>query len=181
MSGFGGLVSASVIILVFTVALIFLVNSVLLGAQLYDWKTSMLKSVTSSKPKPHIDSGITYSYDSSTLVKLNVTNIGDKGLRIKDFLKSDLIIVYHNGTVRKAVKLEYNDSLSPNTWRIARVLIGNREGDFLNPINTASKSGIWDPYETLELEAWLDDVIDTGKSWGVVLALPNGVVSTAEF
>ena len=180
MSGFGGLVAASVVALICTLSIMLISNTVFMGLTAYNSKVSNVLSKIEIKAIPQIDNGV-ITPSTTSIAKVNVTNIGGQGIRIRDFIKSDLIVVYFNGTHRKAVRLSYSDSEAPNTWSISRVLVGNKEGDTLNPINPKLKTGIWDPGETLELKLVIQDYVNVSKSWSVVLALPNGVVTTAEF
>lgn len=180
MSGFGGLVSASIIILIISSSLGFLVGIVMTSMQAYDWKWSSLEELTVSRPKPRIDNVVVHSSKNLTSIKLNVTNVGEGPLRIRDFLKSDLILLYHDGFKKKVVRLNYSDLLSPNSWKLSRVFVGDKEGDVLNPIHVESTSGLWDPGETLEIEVRISDTINANSGLGVVLALPDGVVTTAE-
>jgi len=181
MSGFGGLVAASVMALICTVALIFISNVVFLGVSVCDSRIDNLLALTALKAMPEIKHSIITMSGNTSIIKLNVTNAGFQGVRIKDLIKSDIIVIYFNGSTRKAVRLEYSDYEAPNTWNMERVLVGDKEGDLVNPINLQLKTGIWDPGETLEFKLIIQDFVDTNKSWGVVLALPNGVVTTAEF
>ncbi|MEM4576422.1 MAG: hypothetical protein QW701_03025 [Candidatus Nezhaarchaeales archaeon] len=180
MSGFGGLVSASIIILIISSSLGFLVGVVITSMQAYEWKWSSIEGLAAPRPKPRIDNVLIYTSENLTLVKLNVTNVGEGSLRVRDFLKSDLILLYRDGLLKKAVRLNYSDLLSPNSWRLSRVFVSNREGDILNPIHVESASGLWDPGETLEIEVRIGDTISANVGLGVVLALPDGVVTTAE-
>lgn len=181
MSGFGGLLAASVIAIMCTVALIFISNAIFLGISIYDSRIENMLALTALKAIPQIEHGVVTTSESMSTIRLNVTNVGFQGVKIRDVVSSDVIVIYFNGSMRKAIRLEYSDYKTSNSWRIERVFVGNKEGDSLNPINIRLKTGIWDPGETLELELLIQDFIDAGKGLSVVLALPGGVVSTAEF
>lgn len=177
MSSLATMLMASAAIILMAVAASFVANSALLGVQVYERQIENLKALSQPKPRLQVVDAV-YSHGSSTLVRLNVTNTGDGGVRLRDVLRSDIIVTYGDAPHRRAVLLRYDDLLSPDTWRISGVYVGGRAGDLVNPINLNLKTGIWDPGETLELELHLSEEVDGGL--GVVLALPSGAVTTAE-
>jgi len=112
-----------------------------------------------------------------SIVYVNVTNAGSSSINIASFNKADVVVTYISTTNVKIIKrLKYDPSKTGlDIWYINRVLVDDREGDIVNPIDLDSHHGLWDPGETLELTLKLSVAADPTQGMSVVMALPNGV------
>ena len=119
--------------------------------------------------------GIVYVSDS--IVRINATNIGSIGVAENDFLRVDVIVVYSTASgIRLAEALRYDASGVSGTWRVADVLTGSSSGEALNPICPcpAAGKGVWDPGETLVIEAYLSSTADVASPVNALVASPYG-------
>ena len=108
------------------------------------------------------------------LILLNVTNIGERGIPIRDFSYIDVIVVYKKGVVNQTEWIPYDpEGTSTSYWRVSNVFFNGGEGDLINPLKlTEPTHGIWDPEETIELEIVLSGSVQ--EFYYVIVATPNG-------
>lgn len=108
------------------------------------------------------------------LLLLNVTNVGEQGIPIRDFPYMDVIVVYKKNGINQTTWVPYDqDGASTPYWRVSRVFFKDDEGDLINPLKLTSPThGVWDPEETLELEIALSGSVQ--EFYYVILVTPNG-------
>lgn len=95
--------------------------------------------------------------DSQTL-RINVTNTGETSIRLRDFDKMDCIVTYTESGTRDSTWVPYMQTGNTSShWRVNRVFFNGQEGDQINPMKlTDPVYGGWDPWETVEIQIWLD-------------------------
>ncbi|MCS7116481.1 MAG: hypothetical protein RMJ31_00650 [Nitrososphaerota archaeon] len=111
----------------------------------------------------------------SSRVYLNITNIGSSSIAVEDFKRCDLFIEYYrlSDGNRTAVWLPYSNTPSRGSWYIIAVYNEGVKGEGINPINTTSSQGHWDPNETLFIVGEIpESLIDRSKSVNVVFSTP---------
>jgi len=108
------------------------------------------------------------------LLLLNVTNIGEQGIPIRDFSYIDIIVFYRSAGLNQTVWIPYDpDGISTPHWRAIRVFFKGGENDLINPLKlTTPTYGIWDPEETIELEIVLSS--DVQEFYYVIIVTPHG-------
>ncbi len=122
---------------------------------------------------------------SSTALRDNITNFGQTSIAARDFNEADVILVYtaFSNSSKVAVRLNYDSAkTSANGWRAISTYTNGRLGETLSPINTPSaSSGMWDPAETIEIEAWLSaaNAIDTAQGISLIIVSPNAATSVS--
>ncbi|MCD6095055.1 MAG: hypothetical protein J7J99_00650 [Thermoprotei archaeon] len=112
-------------------------------------------------------------------VFINITNVGEASVPIKDFKFIDVIVVYKD--VNKNVKIlwvpyEETPNQLSDCWFLNDVFIDNRSGDIINPIRISSTgcSGLWDPGETIEITIYLKDQISAEGLIFILICSPRG-------
>ena len=114
---------------------------------------------------------------AGTIVHVRVKNTGSVSIRVRDFWAIDIIYLYTDPTGEEIViwlKYDPEPPYDPDTWRLCGV-----EGDVVNPIDVAARTGVWDPGEIIEVELYLSRPVDPAKPWALVFVLPNGVRALA--
>ncbi|MCD6503943.1 hypothetical protein J7K52_01040 [Candidatus Bathyarchaeota archaeon] len=111
------------------------------------------------------------------LLLLNVTNIGEQGIQIRDFPYIDVIIFYKKDGANQTAWIPYDpNGASTPYWRVYKVFFKGREGDLMNPLKLTNPThGIWDPEETIELEIVLSGSVQ--EFYYVVIATPSGSIA----
>jgi len=164
MSGFGGAFAAAIIGVIFTMAFSAVTNLYIndLMVNRIDAGRGTLQSL------PNVGSG---EINSTYVFLVNVTMNGEKSIRCDDLHLSDVFIVYYsNGTkVTKRVEL----GSGTDEWSVHRVLVGNWEGELVNPLDVMAQTGMWDPGETLELKITVSSPIDNNL-WYFSLTTVDG-------
>ncbi|MDJ0269200.1 MAG: hypothetical protein NXY59_01370 [Aigarchaeota archaeon] len=98
------------------------------------------------------------------LIQFYVENEGPYAHRAANFRYVDVIITYVRKTdgALRSVWLSYDPGRAkPEGWRIIAVYTNGFAGELLDHIDLVDGySGIWNVRETIEVEAWLDDLID---------------------
>jgi len=113
--------------------------------------------------------------ESTTILRVNVTNLGATSIRVKDFVKMDVILTYiSENSSPITVWLAYSPT-GGDVWYIDKVFTGDKEGDILNPISVENQTGLWDPGEIIEIKLNLTTPINASRGYGIVIVLPNGV------
>jgi hypothetical protein len=112
-------------------------------------------------------------------LRINVINVGGLGIPESEFKKVDVLVAYTAAAtgVRVAEYLKYNPSGGAGTWRVSSVSTSGVSGESINPIcpcPTAGK-GVWDPGETLVIQAFLSQAADTTQRANMLVATPWGV------
>jgi archaellum component FlaF (FlaF/FlaG flagellin family) len=118
-------------------------------------------------------------FSNPTTLRINVTNVGGVGVPESEFKKVDVLVAYTAAAtgVRVAEYLKYNPSGGAGTWRVSSVSTSGVSGESINPIcpcPTAGK-GVWDPGETLVIQAFLSQAADTTQRANMLVATPWGV------
>jgi archaellum component FlaF (FlaF/FlaG flagellin family) len=118
-------------------------------------------------------------FSNPTTLRINVINVGGVGVPESEFKKVDVLVAYTAAAtgVRVAEYLNYNPSGGAGTWRVSSVTTSGVAGESINPIcpcPTAGK-GVWDPGETLVIEAFLSQAADTRQRANMLVATPWGV------
>lgn len=98
------------------------------------------------------------------VIQFYVKNEGPYTHRAANFRYVDVIITYVRKVdgVISSVWLAYDPGRAkPEGWRITAVYTDGFAGEILDPIDLVDGySGVWNERETIEVEAWLDDLID---------------------
>ncbi len=121
---------------------------------------------------------IVNGFINSSGIFLNVTNIGSSSIPVAKFNYIDLIVVFRsldNSLIVKRVSYDYSSS---DRWEITRVFVGNKLGEIINPILTTSGTGLWDPFETLEIRISLSSLPPYGEPVHILFSTPHGVIAT---
>jgi archaellum component FlaF (FlaF/FlaG flagellin family) len=118
-------------------------------------------------------------FSNPTTLRINVTNVGGVGISESKFKKVDVLVAYTAATtgVRVVEYLKYNPSGGVGTWSVSSVSTSGVAGESINPIcpcPTAGK-GVWDPGETLVIQAFLSQAADTTRKAAALVATPWGV------
>ena len=104
-----------------------------------------------------------------------IINDGAEKIRVKDFEKIDVIIVYENNGRVEAEWLPYDPSESLEAgWKPLNITY-NGSGELLNPASPDFSSGIWDPGEVLAIKAWTRSEIEEPVK--LIIVSPRGVGS----
>lgn len=142
MSGFGGAFAAAIIGLIFTMAFSAVTKLYIndLAVHSIDAETAPTQSL------PSIGTGC---INSTYVFLVNITMEGGRSVRCDDLHLSDVFIIYYTGGTKVTKRVEMGSGV--DEWSIRRVLVGNREGELVNPLDTSAQTGLWDPGETLEL------------------------------
>ncbi|MBO3802986.1 MAG: hypothetical protein JTT11_03800 [Candidatus Brockarchaeota archaeon] len=171
MSGFGGIFAAAMIGIIFTMSF----NAVM---QLYinDLLACRVERPgASAQSTPKVGSGI---LNGTHVFLVNVTMDGAKSIKFEDLNLSDVFVIHYSGGTKVTEKVVMGNG--SGRWRVNRVLVGNREGELVNPINEASQTGMWDPGETLELLITTSSPIDDDL-WFFSIALVDGGACSRTF
>lgn len=110
---------------------------------------------------------------TGSTVLLNITNIGAVSVPVRFFKYMDFIVVYRTANGVRAVRLDYDGS-SVDRWEVLRVFVNGKTGEIVNPILTTSGSGLWDPFETLEVCIYLSIAPIVGEPIFVLISTPHG-------
>jgi archaellum component FlaF (FlaF/FlaG flagellin family) len=118
-------------------------------------------------------------FSNPTTLRINVTNVGGVGVPESEFKKVDVLVAYTAAAtgVRVVEYLKYNPSGGAGTWRVSSVSTSGVSGESINPIcpcPTAGR-GVWDPGETLVIQAFLSQAADTTQRANMLVATPWGV------
>jgi len=111
------------------------------------------------------------------VIHVRVKNTGSVSIGVKDFWAIDIIYLYTDPAGEEIVawlKYDPEPPYDPDTWRLCGV-----EGDVVNPIDVAARTGMWDPGEIIEVELYLSRPVDLAMPWALVFVLPNGVRALA--
>jgi archaellum component FlaF (FlaF/FlaG flagellin family) len=116
-----------------------------------------------------------WTFEGSSSLRINVTNIGGTSIMVKDFDHMDLIVSYNDGSSDQNEWLTYDQTETADSyWSINRVFFRNQNSDLINPIKLSGDiRGGWDPDETLELYIDLNAVINSFDY--LTLVTPAGV------
>ena len=89
----------------------------------------------------------------SNSLKVNITNIGETGILVRDFDTIDIIIAYRTASGDKVVWLPYDQGgVASSFWNVSGVYTNGDVGDYLNPISLSGNiHGIWDSGESIEI------------------------------
>ncbi|MGC8936337.1 MAG: hypothetical protein ACP5KV_03100 [Candidatus Methanomethylicaceae archaeon] len=158
MGGFGTVFAVAMVGMIVLVLFGSTVKFVTSYAELINYLPRQLSS-------PQVDSGYMSTY---SIFYVNVTMYGNKGIPISKLELADILVSYRNNGNLVTIRLDKGSG-----WEINRVLVGNRTGDLINPINLEQGTGIWDPGETLELAIFLPSPSDNAE-WYFVMMLPDG-------
>ena len=102
-----------------------------------------------------------------------ILNDGAEKIRVRDFEKMDLIIVYGSGGGVEAEWLPYDPGEELEAgWRPLNITYEG-SGELLNPASPDFSSGIWDPGEVLAIRAWTRSEI--GEPVKLIIVSPRGV------
>jgi len=118
--------------------------------------------------------------DPQTL-RLNVSNVGETSLTLRDFDKFDCIVMYTAGGASSSEWLAFNQAATTGDyWKINRVFFNGAQGDEVNPISlSGTVSGNWDPQEVLEVQVHVDAVDPSFRY--VIMSTVNGVKASTGF
>ncbi len=104
-----------------------------------------------------------------------ILNDGAGQIRVADFEKIDLILVYREGEAVRAEWLPYDlDESLERGWKPLNITYGGRE-ELINPASSDFSSGIWDPGEVLAIKAWTESEIEEPVK--LIIVSPRGVKS----
>jgi len=117
-----------------------------------------------------------FKRDNATDLRLNMTNTGETSILIRKIDELDIITTYQINSNQNTNYIQYDQTgLSSNFWKINRVFYKGAVGDLINPIQTSSSQGLWDPDECLEIRIHIAD-----STWftQVTIASVNGVTAS---
>ncbi|HDD42686.1 MAG: hypothetical protein DRN61_05285 [Thaumarchaeota archaeon] len=104
-----------------------------------------------------------------------ILNDGAGKIRVADFEKIDLILVYREGEAVRAEWLPYDPDESLGTgWKPLNITYGGCE-ELINPAPPDFSSGIWDSGEVLAIRAWTESAIEEPVK--LIMVSPRGVES----
>ena len=171
MSGFGGAFAAAIIGLIFTMAF-----SAVTKLYINDLAIHSIDAETvPTRSLPGIGTG---SINSTHVFLVNVTMDGGRSVRCDDLHLSDVFIVYYSSGTKVTKRVEMGSGA--DEWSIHRVLVGNREGELVNPMDTTAQTGMWDPGETLELNITTSLPIDIDL-WHFSMTVVDGGTCSRTF
>jgi len=171
MSGFGGAFAAAIIGLIFTMAF-----SAVTKLYVNDLASHSIDAeMAPTQSLPSIGTG---AINSAYVFLVNVTMGGAKSIRCDSLHLSDVFIVYYSSGTKVTRKVEMGSG--NDEWSIRRVLVGNREGDLVNPLDPLSRTGMWDPGETLELNITTSMAIDANL-WHFSMTVVDGGTCSRTF
>jgi len=109
-------------------------------------------------------------------VEARILNRGADPIRVGEFDKMDVILVYRSSAgFVKAVWLPYDPDMDLSYgWRPLNITYEGSE-ELLNPVSPDMSSGLWDPDECLAIRAWVADEIRGAVK--LIVAAPSGVSS----
>jgi len=112
-------------------------------------------------------------------IYINMTNVGESSVPVKDFKFIDVIVVYRDvsGDVKVLwVPYESQPDQTSDCWFVNGVFVDNRSGDIINPIRISNTgwSGLWDPGETVEIVIYLNDQVSPENVIFVLICSPRG-------
>lgn len=120
--------------------------------------------------------GIVQDNNDSSILYVNITNNGSISIKFKDIEHMDVIIVYFDQYNLKHVnRLSYSDSGEDGTWKVISIFTRNGSEEIINPLYISSHSGLWDPYEKLEIKINLNFAVNISNGLYLLIALPNGI------
>jgi len=120
--------------------------------------------------------------DPTTII-LYITNIGEVSLRAKDFYQIEIFVHYTavfndpvNGYDRFA-RFEFSSTQPVGEyWNLENIYFNGLQEEKINPINIVENTGLWDPYETIEVKIHLiEDLLSVEY---VTFVLPAGYTSS---
>ena len=104
-----------------------------------------------------------------------ILNDGAGQIRVADFEKIDLILVYREGEAVRAEWLPYDpDESLERGWKPLNITYGGRE-ELINPASSDFSSGMWDSGEVLAIKAWTESEIEEPVK--LIMVSPRGVKS----
>ena len=104
-----------------------------------------------------------------------ILNDGAGQIRVTDFEKIDLILVYREGEAVRAEWLPYDlDESLERGWKPLNITYGGRE-ELINPASSDFSSGMWDSGEVLAIKAWTESEIEEPVK--LIIVSPRGVKS----
>ncbi|MEM1573621.1 MAG: hypothetical protein QXI49_00830 [Candidatus Methanomethylicaceae archaeon] len=156
MGGFGGVF----VVIIIGILMLFSNFIIIKNFQSY-FETIELISIQQTS-SPCVISG--YFYNNSLLF-INITMQGVKGIPIRNLNFSDVFVTYRSQGKLISIKID--------SWSPIRVFVNEKEGDIINPININDWSGIWDPGETLEFMISLPYPSDDSRLF-FLMVMPDG-------
>jgi len=170
--GFGGVIAGGFFILMFIGALFCLTGYM---------STYSQTASTLSENAVQLNSYLRTDIAASDLVKyydveFKLSNTGGIPIKIRDFPKMDIVIIYTSTSYQKVLtRLSYSESGSgQNVWCIQSVI-----KDAVNPISIVDQTGILDPGEIVKIRVKnLSPAMDYEKTVSLVVSTPNGVTTT---
>jgi hypothetical protein len=118
-----------------------------------------------------------------TTIKLYVTNIGEVSLRAKEFYQMEIFVHYissYNDPMNgydRFVRFEFSNTQPVGEyWNLVNIYYNGLQGEKINPINILDNTGLWDPYETIEINIHL--IEDLTSIEYVTFVLPTGYTSS---
>ena len=104
-----------------------------------------------------------------------ILNDGAGGIKVADFEKMDLILVYRSGGELRAEWLPYDPEENlERGWKPLNITYRGAD-ELINPASPDFSSGIWDPGEVLAVKAWTTAEIEEPVK--LILVSPRGVKS----
>jgi len=110
-------------------------------------------------------------------VDINITNVGENGIRLSKFSEIDVILTYNtsSGIVVDWIPFD-QDGVPSSFWKMMDVFTDGQQGDYVNPLNfSGDLYGIWDPGETIEIRIITADIATSYKY--LKITLPYGTVT----
>jgi len=101
---------------------------------------------------------------SNDTLAFEIHNAGPSPHRASRLKYTDVIITYRNlSGASESVWVPYDPShTQPRGWRISEVVTNGRTGEILDPFDLKDGyKGVWNPGETLLVDSWLDDEINS--------------------
>jgi len=168
VSGFGGAFAAAIIGLIFTMAF----SAV---TKLYVNDLAIHSIDAERVPALSLPSVGTGEINSTYVFLVNVTMDGGKSIRCDSLYLSDVFVVYYSSGTKLTKRVEMGSGT--DEWSIRRVLVGDREGELVNPLDAVSHTGMWDPGETLELNITTSMPIDVNLWYFSMTVVDGGTCS----
>jgi hypothetical protein len=148
------------------------INSIQSITTTADLKAAQLESLNSQKCRLENWGAI----DQTTII-LNVTNTGDKSIRWPEFDAIEIYAKANANDTSQVQRIQFNQEIAVGGyWEVSHIFYNGNKEEIKNPLIIATKSGAWDPGETLEIKVHL-----SFNSEGVnymTLVLPNGFESS---
>ena len=174
MSSLGVIATSAIFAIIVLISLSSLTGIILLNYNLLKDSLTMI-----SEEAKHIKGdlkilSIIILSDNRSLEAL-ILNDGAGQIRVTDFEKIDLILVYREGEAVRAEWLPYDlDESLERGWKPLNITYGGRE-ELINPASSNFSSGMWDSGEVLAIKAWTESAIKEPVK--LIIASPRGVKS----